>query len=168
MRLLRSPVNLLALTLPLFIPCSSAVEHDQPIPDSSTLRLYHRIFHPSLPQSLFHQRASIHLAPDGRTPRLVPSASLHADLTHFADIAQSLQSDADTLYQVALERAGDADAGQWAISAVKAVSPFLSFTLRPRAHTLPLRTRGTIYPRPTLSDSRLLLPLISRPNLAIG
>lgn len=104
-----------------FLPLSLADQtSNQPAP--GTLRLYHRIFHPSLSESLFYERASIHLAPDAHSASLVPSGALQTDLEHLAKIAQSVQGGTDAIYQVALEREGDADAGKWAISAVKAVS----------------------------------------------
>lgn len=122
----------LFLLLPCYLfllPLSLANEQrDDTTVDS--VRLYHRIFHPSLPQPLFYERASIRLAPNSRTASLVPSGSILTDLQHFAEIAQSVQDDGEALYQVALERDGDVDAGMWAISAVKAVSLIFPFVIR--------------------------------------
>jgi hypothetical protein len=82
----------------------------------ATFRVYHRIYEPNQPESLFLQRGAI-VIPALGDASFQPSSSLAQDLTQFADALQAVKG---ALYQVALEREGDG--GQWDTSAVQVVS----------------------------------------------
>ena len=88
---------------------------------AAELRVHHRIVHPSLPASPYVERATLHISGSGPSAaaRLVPSEAYADDLRQLASSAEGLK---DALYQVALERPGDADEAQWATSSVLAVS----------------------------------------------
>ncbi|KAJ7283892.1 hypothetical protein C8J57DRAFT_1293889 [Mycena rebaudengoi] len=79
----------------------------------ATFRVYHRIYEPNQPESLFLQRGAI-VIPALGDASFQPSSSLAQDLTQFADALQAVKG---ALYQVALEREGDG--GQWDTSAVQ-------------------------------------------------
>ncbi|GBE79536.1 hypothetical protein SCP_0207360 [Sparassis crispa] len=84
-----------------------------------SLRVFHRVYHPSLPDSPFVQRASLSVSGigPGAHARLLPSQSLPADLSRLALATENIPG---ALYQVALEPRPDADPSLWHISAVKA------------------------------------------------
>ncbi|PIL37202.1 hypothetical protein GSI_00895 [Ganoderma sinense ZZ0214-1] len=102
-----SPPVLLLLAVP---PLVSA---------SPPLRLHHRVFHPSLPDSPYSERAILHVSGSGPAAetRLVPSQTYAENLRDFFSAVEGLK---DALYQVALERPGDIDQTQWATSSVLA------------------------------------------------
>lgn len=91
------------------------------------LRLFHRVFHPLVPQAQFLERGSLQSTP-GNQFSYSPSSLLARDLDSFAqtlaDIAKAGFSPDTALYQVALEREGDATEANWDISGVKVVSLF--------------------------------------------
>ena len=89
------------------------------------LRLLHRLYHPELASNPFVERGSLLLSGSGSVPHasLVPSETVQADLSAFAEVAQNVEHDRDlVLYQLALEHPGDTHHSQWHVSAVKAVS----------------------------------------------
>ncbi|KAF7790850.1 hypothetical protein EIP86_001807 [Pleurotus ostreatoroseus] len=93
--------------------------------DDESLRLLHRLYHPSLPAQPFTDRGRLVLSRAGSasvtTASLVPADTVEADLSTFAAAAQSVEYDPDlALYQLALERPGDTHHTQWHVSAVKA------------------------------------------------
>ncbi|THH33679.1 hypothetical protein EUX98_g589 [Antrodiella citrinella] len=103
---------LVPLALAAIVPLALADDHN-------TLRLRHRIFHPSIPDVPFSDRGALALSSSGPhvTAHLVPSD----DLKLFAEALQGKAvSFKDVLYQVALEHPGDQNSAQWVISSVKA------------------------------------------------
>ncbi|THH02403.1 hypothetical protein EW026_g412 [Hermanssonia centrifuga] len=97
---------------------------------TDSLRLHHRIYHPSLPSEPFTERGALLLADSGPAAKasLVHSDTLQADLSSFLQAAQNIpQKDNDgVLYQLALEHPGDTHHSQWHVSAVKACHLFQS------------------------------------------
>lgn len=87
-----------------------------------SLRLYHRVYHPIVPELPFALRGTVNIN-DSLLVTFRPSESISESLQQFAD---SLQPGAvglhDAQYQVALERAGDTAEAHWDISSVKLVS----------------------------------------------
>lgn len=89
-----------------------------PLVLAQDFRVLHRIHDPlAATPTPFSERGQ--LAPSSSGLSLVASSSLSDDLLEFAETSRLSEN---TLYQVALEREGDAHEGQWAISSVKAVS----------------------------------------------
>ncbi|KAI0081833.1 hypothetical protein K474DRAFT_1560101, partial [Panus rudis PR-1116 ss-1] len=86
-------------------------------------RVFHRVYHPAVPNVPFAERGSLLLAGPGPHPdaSLVHSETLAADLLEFATTLQEVASHPeDALYQVALEHPGDKDPTQWHVSSVRA------------------------------------------------
>jgi len=86
----------------------------------TSLRLHHRVYHPTLlPDAPFAERAILALSgsrPAART-HLVPADSLSVDLLEFAGTIRDTDG---AFYQLALEHPGDVDPSQWHVSTVKA------------------------------------------------
>ncbi|KAJ3517987.1 hypothetical protein NLJ89_g150 [Agrocybe chaxingu] len=79
--------------------------------------LHHRIFHPSVPDLPYLERAVI----SGNPPTIQPSPKFLANLDTFAEALTQLGEDAgDVLYQVALQHEGDSSSALWDLSSVKA------------------------------------------------
>ncbi|KAJ7068399.1 hypothetical protein C8F01DRAFT_1335999 [Mycena amicta] len=98
--------NLRVLLLLATLPVAFAAE---------SYRVYHRLFQPTLPESTFTPRGTLHV-PETGPASFEPSPSLTQDLTQLSDQLQTVKG---TLYQVALELE-DASPGQWdLVSAVK-------------------------------------------------
>lgn len=140
------PVLVLAL-LSVATAASSNAASD---PDS--VRLLHRIYHPSRPSEPFTDRATLLLhrrsssqnnAAPITSASLVPSESLQADVANLQLAFQAVLDDLtdregalsptkasqEILYQLAMEHPGDAHHSQWHVSSVKAVSLFSFFSL---------------------------------------
>jgi hypothetical protein len=88
---------------------------------AQSFRLYHRLFHPSLPEQNFVKRGSIIEDVDGK----FRVQSLSSTLQHQLPLAETSEHVTDVLYQLALDP-GKTDS-LWLISSVKAVnSPLIS------------------------------------------
>jgi hypothetical protein len=89
------------------------------------VHVHHRVFHPNDPQIPFSERGTIYFSSDSTSVTLTASDNLRNDLTTFAENTKTLDG---ALYQVALEREGDAGDGHWDISSVKLASlpPYLA------------------------------------------
>lgn len=91
-----------------------------PVVLAQELRILHRIHDPlALNPAPYTERGQLSLTGSASSATLLSTESLGDDLLEFAESAHSLEG--DVWYQVALEREGDAHAGHWATSAVKAV-----------------------------------------------
>jgi hypothetical protein len=82
---------------------------------AQSFRLYHRIFHPSLPEQSFVKRGSLIEDVDGK----FRIQSLSSTLQHQLPLAETSAHVTDVLYQLALDP-GKTDS-LWLISSVKAV-----------------------------------------------
>ncbi|CAA7259883.1 unnamed protein product [Cyclocybe aegerita] len=79
--------------------------------------LHHRIFHPSVPDLPYLERAVI----SGNPPTIQLLPEFLANLDAFAEALTQLGEDAgDVLYQVALQHEGDSSSALWDFSSVKA------------------------------------------------
>ncbi|KAI1786498.1 hypothetical protein LXA43DRAFT_1099122 [Ganoderma leucocontextum] len=118
---------------------------------SPHFRLLHRVFHPSLPDTPFSDRAILHVSSSGSAAetRLVPSETYAKNLREYLSAAESLK---DALYQVALERPGDVDQTQWATSSVLAChlpsSTSEAFTIHLDQHGVPFTLDYFVGPVP--------------------
>ncbi|KAG9219013.1 hypothetical protein CCMSSC00406_0001423 [Pleurotus cornucopiae] len=84
-----------------------------------SLRLYHRVYHPIVPELPFALRGTVNIN-DSLLVTFRPSESTSESLQQFADSLQPGAVDLhDAQYQVALERAGDTAEAHWDISSVK-------------------------------------------------
>ncbi|KAI0796619.1 hypothetical protein C8Q75DRAFT_202480 [Abortiporus biennis] len=88
---------------------------------ADTLRLHHRIYHPSAEPPPFTERGALTLSQSRSPPSasLVHSETFKNDFQQFASSIPTENLDL-ALYQVALQREGDQDQSSWHISAVKA------------------------------------------------
>ena len=105
--------NLLLAFLPVALAASD-----------TSLRILHRVWHPSLTSEPFLERGTVLLTGSGPVPQasLVPAQGLETQLLAFAEASQNIEYDKDlVLYQLALEHPGDTQSSQWHVSAVKAV-----------------------------------------------
>ena len=130
---------------------------------SPPLRLHHRTFHPSLPDTPYSELAILHLSGSGPAAetRLVPSQTYAENLREYFSAVEGLT---DALYQVALERPGDVDQTQWATSSVLAVSPSFSIRL-PTACPRHLVTDYGALGAPPVSPPSAAHPCPVRPSL---
>jgi hypothetical protein len=85
---------------------------------SANVAIYHRVFHPALPAQPYLARGSLLIS--SNPPTFVPSPDIADHLSSFSEALESLQDSTEALYQVALEREGDASA-LWDLSSVKLV-----------------------------------------------
>lgn len=112
--------------------------------DPESVRLLHRIYHPSRPSEPFTDRAALLLHRSGSSPShhgairaasLVPHDTLQNTVASLEQVYQSVIDDLgahegmtptmashDILYQLAMEHPGDTHHSQWHVSSVKAVS----------------------------------------------
>jgi hypothetical protein len=92
---------------------------------ASEYTIHHRIVHPSYPPPPFSPRGQVVLAPDAPAA-LTPAPDYAGDISDFGGaLREALLAGfgaRDVLYQVALERPGDADPGAYDIASVRAVS----------------------------------------------
>jgi hypothetical protein len=134
------------------VSAAAATAEESPGPTSeSAYRLHHRIFHPAFERPLFAPRGLVHLrGPDGRGLPFVESAKDVQE--HMDGFAAALRTGAEAgentdgvLYQVALERPGDANERAWDVSSVRAVryQAFTSYKskVNPRVVS-PFRRKG--------------------------
>jgi len=86
----------------------------------ANVNLYHRVFHPSMPDLPYVHRASISFSPDS-IPIVVPSPQLSDALVSFSEMLETLQHTDGALYQLALQHEGDTSNALWDLSSVKIV-----------------------------------------------
>jgi hypothetical protein len=98
---------------------------------ASEYTLHHRILHPSYPPPPFSARGRLVVASNAPAT-LTPASDFADDLAHFGGaLREALLSGSgaqDVLYQVALERPGDADPRAYDIASVRAVRVCCSFS----------------------------------------
>lgn len=86
----------------------------------ANVNLYHRVFHPSIPNLPYVHRASISFSPDS-IPVMIPSPQLYDALISFSEMLETLQHTDDAWYQLALQHEGDRSNALWDLSSVKIV-----------------------------------------------
>jgi len=104
---------------------------------STHLRLFHRLHHPTAAHAQFSERGTVHIA-ENNTVSFQLSPSFAQDLYSFAQALHTVNDKNLLLYQVALEREGDAAETQWDISSVKACHLHKSTAESIHLHTLDL------------------------------
>ncbi|GLB33940.1 hypothetical protein LshimejAT787_0108240 [Lyophyllum shimeji] len=105
--------------------------------ETTQLRLFHRLHHPGAAQAQFSERGTLLIA-DDHTVTFQLSSSFAKDLFSFSEALHTVKDKDLLLYQVALEREGDAGEAQWDISSVKACHLPKSTAEAIHLHTLDL------------------------------
>ena len=89
--------------------------------EPTSVKLFHRLYHPTIEQAPFSERASI-LISENNVISFQASASYTQDLKTFAETLGTVHDRPElALYQVAIREASVAD-NQWDISSVRVVS----------------------------------------------
>lgn len=117
--------------------------------EPTSVKLYHRLYHPSADQASFLERGSVFIL-ENNDVYFQRSPSYTQDLKAFDETLRTVSDNAHlALYQVALDR-GDGPMGkQWDISSVKLVSVMTSAIIH--SSILNLFFQSATYMRPRLN-----------------